>query len=370
MKIVRMLCCRNVFLFLVIILVSCQKKTGFVIEGTIDFPKHGNILVITPSASDTFAKAPIVNGKFILTGSIDTITEAAVIPEGQRMGSFPFFLENSPNTFKAELHMKDSIHDTQITGGGIQDIAATFRRKSVEYNRYRLDPIIASINQANRIGDYKAIDSLRKKYYEVIKLGENCEDSLLRVYNDTYVAAYLINLKFRGDYQLLQEKSRLLGDNAWNTTYGKVIKETLERYKKLECGKVAPDFQVTTPIGEKVSIHDIEGKVKLLNFTAIWSRACSQENMVLNELYKKYHDEGLEIIDITLSEHKKSWLDAIERRPLSWKQVADLSQTNNIKETYIIAAYPTNYLLDSNNRIIGRNVRGEELQRVLSKRLH
>ncbi len=118
----RMLNCLYVFIFIGAI--SCQSRPGFVIEGSIDFPRNGNILVITPNASDTFAKAPIIDGKFKITGSVDSITEAALIYEGAKMGSFPFFLENSENTFYAKLYTKDSIHENHMR---IKSLVGEFR---------------------------------------------------------------------------------------------------------------------------------------------------------------------------------------------------------------------------------------------------
>ncbi len=363
----RMLNCLYVFIFIGAI--SCQSRPGFVIEGSIDFPRNGNILVITPNASDTFAKAPIIDGKFKITGSVDSITEAALIYEGAKMGSFPFFLENSENTFYAKLYTKDSIHENQVIGGGVQNIAALFRKKSVEYNRYQLDPVIAAISRANQYADYQAMDTLREKYYKIIKLADDCEDSLLHVYNDTYVAAYLINLKFKGEPQLLRQKSEILGPNAWNTTYGRAIKKTLEQYKGLDRGQQIPDFTVVSAEGDSISLRRIPGKIKLINFWASWSRASAQENLVLSELYEKYHSKGLVIIGITTDVSKERWLNALQYQNLPWLQFANFANVDSILNTFVIASLPTNYLLDSENRIIGRNIKGEMLQKELHARL-
>ena len=339
------------------------------IEGTVDFPENGGVLVIAPNASDTFARASIVNGKFKLTGSVDSIVEAAVILEGQRMGSFPFFLENSKNVYHAELHLKDSIHDTQITGGGVQNIAALFRKESVEILRFKLDPVVAAINQANLVADYKLADSLRQVYQAIVKEAERCEDSLLDVYHDNYVAAYLINMRCRHDKVLLKEKSKILGPNAWNTTYGKVIKSTLSQYEKLSEGKVIPDFRGVTPTKDTMEIHKIAGKLKLINFWASWSDASCQENIELKKLYDVYHDKGFEIINISIDIYRNNWVETIRSQELPWVQLADFSGKNTIINTFIISSVPTNYLVDSDNVILKHNVRGKHLQKELQMRL-
>ena len=57
------------------------------------------------------------------------------------------------------------------------------------------------------------------------------------------------------------------------------------------------DFSVKTPAGEDISLKDYEGKVMVIVNTATGCGFTPQYKD-LEEMYEKYHDKGLEIIDI------------------------------------------------------------------------
>ncbi len=65
---------------------------------------------------------------------------------------------------------------------------------------------------------------------------------------------------------------------------------------------------------------------------------------------------------------KEKWLKAIHDDQLTWTHVSDLKFWNNeVAKQYGILAIPQNYLLDKDGKIIGKNLRGEELQETLKK---
>ena len=57
------------------------------------------------------------------------------------------------------------------------------------------------------------------------------------------------------------------------------------------------DYSVTTPKGEEISLRTYEGKVMIIVNTATGC-GFTPHYKELEELYEKYHDQGLEIIDI------------------------------------------------------------------------
>jgi len=57
------------------------------------------------------------------------------------------------------------------------------------------------------------------------------------------------------------------------------------------------DYSVKTPSGEDVSLKDYEGKVILIVNTATGC-GFTPHYKDLEEMYEKYHDQGLEIIDV------------------------------------------------------------------------
>jgi peroxiredoxin len=65
---------------------------------------------------------------------------------------------------------------------------------------------------------------------------------------------------------------------------------------------------------------------------------------------------------------KDAWLAAIKKDSLEWTQVSDLQSWNNaVAQQYSIRSIPQNFLIDPTGKIIGKNLRGEELNQKLEE---
>ena len=62
-------------------------------------------------------------------------------------------------------------------------------------------------------------------------------------------------------------------------------------------------------INNQITLHELKGKVVLLNFWATWCGPCRIEIPDLNDLYKKYYDKGFEVLGISISDNKKQLID-------------------------------------------------------------
>ncbi|MDE6450859.1 MAG: TlpA family protein disulfide reductase, partial [Odoribacter sp.] len=130
-----------------------------------------------------------------------------------------------------------------------------------------------------------------------------------------------------------------------------------------------PDFVGNTPDGQSLSLYDVKGKVKLLNFWGSWCGNCRKESLKLKKLYEEFHDKGLEVIGFSVDQSKEKWLAALEQAQYPWIQLIDTENQGKASELYVITAVPNTYLLDENNNIIGRNLQDEVLRAELEKRL-
>ncbi len=69
--------------------------------------------------------------------------------------------------------------------------------------------------------------------------------------------------------------------------------------------KPAPEFALKDADGRLVRLSDLRGKVVLLDFWATWCAPCKIEIPWFIEMQKKYQQQGLEVVGVSLDE--KGW---------------------------------------------------------------
>jgi len=159
-----------------------------------------------------------------------------------------------------------------------------------------------------------------------------------------------------------------LSDEAKNSTVGKAFRERIENADKMAIGKDAIDFTQNDTAGHPVKLSSFRGKYVLLDFWASWCVPCREENPNVVKAYGKYHPRGFEVVSVSLDRpgDKDKWLKAIHDDKLTWTNVSDLQfWSNAVAQSYGIQAVPQNFLIDPQGKIVGRNLRGEELEKKL-----
>ncbi len=146
------------------------------------------------------------------------------------------------------------------------------------------------------------------------------------------------------------------------------LEQEMKRMENFTKGGEAPDFTQASPDGEDISLSDFRGSVVLVDFWASWCGPCRRENPNVVKLYEKYHDQGFDILGVSLDRDKKRWVKAIEQDELGWSHVSDLKGwQNEVAQLYGVRSIPHTVLLDREGKIIARNLRGEALERKLAE---
>ena len=109
-------------------------------------------------------------------------------------------------------------------------------------------------------------------------------------------------------------------------------------------GQCAPDFELLSTSGEKVSLSDFRGKVVFLNFWATWCEPCKVEIPSMETLNAKLRDKNFHMISVSIdSEGKKEISKFFDGRWPSFPvlmdadhKVSHLYGTFKVPETYII----------------------------------
>jgi peroxiredoxin len=146
----------------------------------------------------------------------------------------------------------------------------------------------------------------------------------------------------------------------------KAFVDMVNRMKLTAIGQPAPEIALPNTEGQVVKLSSLKGKFVLVDFWAKWCGPCRQENPNVVRVYNKYKDRGFTVFGVSLDRKKEDWVQAIKEDGLTWTHVSDLKfWQSEAAKTYNITAIPFSLLLDPNGVIIGKNLRGAELEKKL-----
>ena len=344
-------------------LAACNAQSGYKVTGTVEGMPDGKAIIATVNGStlDTLAKADVKNGSFEFTGNVSEPTGAYIMVIGQR-GAIPFMLENANITVNAG---QAGLTVTGSEGQKIYDqfmaINATAQQEAMKLQQ--------EYQAAN--GDQAKIQAIQEAYAKLMTDAQAKETELIKANPDSYVSTFVIVSGMgQMEYEQLKERYNLLGEKAKASAQGKAIAAQIAKLESTAIGQIAPNFTITTPEGESISLYDIKGKVKLIDFWASWCGPCRGENPHVVEIYKEYHPKGLEIFGVSLDNNKEAWVKAIADDGLVWKHGSDLKGWQSAPEQlYSVSGIPHTVLLDENNKIIAKNLRGDELKQKIAELL-
>jgi len=140
--------------------------------------------------------------------------------------------------------------------------------------------------------------------------------------------------------------------------------------ESLVAGAKFPDFDEKDVAGKPLSIANYKGKVVLLDFWATWCPPCRAELPSVIKTYEKHHPKGFEIIGISLDKEEAKLTSFTKEKEMTWQQYFDgKGWGNKLAAKYGVQSIPATYLLDGEGKIIGKDLRGEELEAAVAKAL-
>ena len=114
------------------------------------------------------------------------------------------------------------------------------------------------------------------------------------------------------------------------------------------------DIELPDVRGEVVKLSTVApGKVVLINFTAYQTEWSPALNMALGELYTKYHDQELEIYQVSLDSDFHFWRNGASNLP--WVTVHDpQSVYSQVADLYNVKQLPALFILDRKGNLVKR----------------
>lgn len=260
-------------------------------------------------------------------------------------------------TSKVEDDKKTSYRytDMKVTGQSLQD---EFVKRSVDRNA--LDERYEAMH---KITDK---DEFEKAQAEFFKLVETSYKDSFKANADSWWGAMLILNCYTYITSEQEADYNILSDAAKQSFYGKILHDKI--WPPSIIGQEVLDFEFTDYATQKrTSLYKcLEGKKYLLiDFWASWCKPCRKEIPNIKEQYKKWADKGFEVVSISADKDEAAWLKALKDEQLPWPN--DIDGKQGIANKYKVTYYPTLYLIDSNHKVIAKDIKGEELANKLAE---
>ena len=120
--------------------------------------------------------------------------------------------------------------------------------------------------------------------------------------------------------------------------------------------KQVPNLNLTTIEGKSIAMASLQGKMVVVNFWATYCPGCIEEMPDLVSSYNKYHDQGLEIIAVSVADDPPNQvLNFAQKNALPFPVVHD--SDGKISQAFDnVSLTPTSFIIDQKGRIIGKTI--------------
>ena len=343
--------------------VIAQPKAGnYRIDGIAPADANGQwVYLYKPSGQGASDSVQIANGRFTLERAVaeDGLIVHLVIPRSYNLSFIP-----EEGIIKADLAA------IAATGTALNDLHAqkAKAREALETEtRGRLKAIRADKNLDDKAKE-EAQEKIVNEFYGKIKplaeadLKEHSNDAIGLIALQTLLGMEDVNVA-KAEALLQQAGDRLRAEESITKMVAR-----LRRVEATQAGAQFVDFEGVDDANKAVRLSDYVGKghYVLVDFWASWCGPCRREIGHLKKVRDAYTDKGLVILGTVVWDEMEDHLKAMKELEITWPQIFNKTEAT---ELYGIAGIPQIILFDPAGKIVARDLRGEEINKLLDKAL-
>lgn len=354
------------FIIPLFLLAACTPKNQFSIKGNLENLADSSMVFLKIRNEKTFENIDscfVIDQSFSLKGIVEQIQVAYLsFPES----NFNTIVFVEPN---AKLTVSGTLENLEIIGSATQEEYQNYSNSIVEleqqqselYQKFQETPKYDTATLDAIVVEFDALDSIiLAKRNEWVKNNSN-----------SFVAPFIVmsELVYTLDADALKSYFDAFPEAVQTSFYGEKMKERIENLSVVAVGNPAPEIALPDKDGNILKLSDLKGQYVLIDFWASWCGPCRRENPVVVAAYEKYHDQGFTVYGISMDNNRDKWLQAIENDGLIWDTHVSVLKgwENESAKTYGVLSIPSNFLVDKEGIIIGRDLRGEDLETKLAE---
>lgn len=354
-------------LALIAVVFTGCKSTTYKIEGTIqNISQDGDYVYIKERINRVWTSidsVKITDGKFTFTGECDSARVVYIYvenAEGEEIRE-PFVFENG------NIQLTLDTTGCKLAGTAQNEVL----QKYLDTKKAIYDKAEQTFKSYN---DSSATDAERQAFEQKMKENEieitNNDIQFSTEYVNTVVGNFVFGSSFYG--MTVEQKEKIIGlmtsETKANTRIAEII-AAIEIEKKTAVGQKYTDITLNDLSGIQLSLSSLVGKTDyvLVDFWASWCGPCMQSLPELKATYAKHKGSKLEILGVSLDDNDNAWRSTIKSKELTWKHISDLQGWKSSGAAlYAVRSIPATVLIDKSGTIIGRNLSGSEIEKILS----
>ena len=315
----------------------------------------------------------LVNGKALIKGSTLKPQKALIYIERANKGfianytkaSRQIYLEKGTIVFSTPRDVTDARLSGTPLNNDLQsytDVLGKFKHYQDSLsNQFRVayrDKVSTDLSRLNK--EFKVLDSAKRK--------AELEHFSKRPNSVVSLEWLEMNINIARQKLQAQRLFATLSKDVRESAGGKAYAALLDKTAFVSVGFTAPDFRAKTIDDEDLSLSSFKGKYVLLDFWASWCGPCRAENPNVLKAYNAFKDQNFTVLGFSMDESKEAWKRAVKADGMPWAQISDLKAwKGEVSKLYGIEGIPANFLIDPNGKIIGRDLRGDQLERELNR---